>query len=416
MYSTPANNEVYITIEEIEAYAGRVAEDLSASPTPERRFSYVGCICGPIVVLFVWVGLYFGLGPLMARSFDIHLPLHVTTAAAIPTFATNLTIPPRALSSPLDNVQELLAPRYCAEYFPAHAFCIALSMEPIGTFMQNYECRAQDVLKCATWATKITKWGQGIRICGEGIDLNTCYSQIKPFARRLAGAHHELTQSHTTVAQELMVSELAGAEHPSPTPAPDVKCDKCLANVDKCTTWTYMTCQGSPKPLVFAFCFDVFLKDLAIGAVFVCAAIAARSDPVAEMISEPCFFSLAYVIDVLRWAVVTAVAIYTVLVVVADITQCVESLKHNCGYVADVMGVWFWLGVSSSCALGLLCLADMMFLLCTRPSLVCGQEGWLGRKGEERRARMLYTLCCVLLICCSYWVAYIWAKATTCPY
>jgi len=270
-------------------------------------------------------------------------------------------------------------------------------------------------------------------------DINTCFSQIRkpntlalPWVqnvswgepnRVLSEGSEQLRATPEGSSMASQVSEkdtddVVGDVSPTPQPTEDnvAKCRECLADRDACATWTYMTCQGSPGPVLIVFCVDVFVKDMFLSAVYVAAAIAARSDPVAEMITEPCLYSIAYVIDVLRWFVVTLIAFYTTIVVIADITQCVESIKHDCGYIAEGMALWFWIGVSSSCALGLICFADFMLLLCLRPAVICSPEHWQGRRGEERRARMLYTLCCVLVICFSYWVSYIWTKATTCPY
>jgi len=74
------------------------------------------------------------------------------------------------------------------------------------------------------------------------------------------------------------------------------------------------------------------LKDILLGVVFTAAAIVAQFDSAAGIVSEPCFFSIAAVIDVLQWMLITLVAFHAALVVHADITQCVERVKRNCEF------------------------------------------------------------------------------------
>jgi len=409
-------SDVYITVDAIEAHAQGTGGGRQQGDSGERELNLIGCICAPFFLLIVFAVLFFILGPMAAREFGLDLPV------AVPTIVLSGEPPLEGMArgrNLLGNVamwQTDSDAKYCAEYYPGHELCIVYSTQPVGTFMRSYPCNVEDIATCTAWVTKRTKWGQEVNICSKAGDFNTCYSQIRQTGRRLAPETRvaKLDSAHTTPhAADNYVRAPLFLDADFNT---SKMCDKCLEDIDKCNTWTYMTCEGSPKPLMFVFCIDVFLKDILLGVVFTAAAIAARSDPVAEMISEPCFFSIAYIIDVLRWMVVTFVAFYAALVVLADITQCVESVKHNCGFISYVMAFWFWVGVSSSCALGLLCFADLLFLLCTRPSALCGPDAWYGRRGEERRARMLYTLCCVLLICFSYWVAYIWSKGSTCPY
>jgi len=258
------------------------------------------------------------------------------------------------------------------------------------------------------WVARTTKWN---------LPVNTCFSQLRQAPSRQLQALEMISHEHKPTPRPTKNSSAAHTKSTKTTSGLQGKvCARCYKDIAACGTWQYMKCKGTPSVAVNTFCFVAFLENLAIVALFVAGAVAARADPVAEMLTEPCLFSIAYIVDILRWIVVTGVTIWATLVSIADVINCTVNIKFNCFFVSNLMTLWFWFGAASSFILGVLCIADFFIMLCTAPWTICGWDNWTGRKGEMRRARLVYFLLCVGCVVFSYWLAYIWASGAPCPY
>lgn len=312
-----------------------------------------------------------------------------------------------------------MSPTFCIEFNPKHQKCLVTSDDrSLSTFMASYPCYSRDKVACAgDWVARTTKWNLPVTICGLGMDINTCFSQLRQASYRQLRALETTPQD---LAAKRSTSTSSSVTHTTYTTTiskqPDEVCARCYKDIAACGTWQYMKCKGTPSLAINTFCFVAFLENLAIVALFIAGAVAARADPVAEMLTEPCLFSIAYIVDILRWVVVTGVTIWATLVSIADVLNCTVNIKYNCFFVSNLMTLWFWFGAASSFILGVLCIADFFIMLCTAPWTICGWENWTGRKGEMRRARLVYFFLCVGCVVFSYWLAYIWASAAPCPY
>jgi len=403
----------------IEAIALVVDDEAPANQSVHNNSGCVcrfDCFCFAITLVAVWSGFYLMISPVLLSTYTPEFDFNTSvlsvgttqisaTAAMLGTHELTGTAP-----------QHERADDVCAAYFEESKSFLALPYQPAIKPCQEWTCLGPRNLSCPLWLSGMSDLGTECYICSAGATAQTCWQEVEWLCSQTPGSGVTTTTVAPYQKSNHAHINSRGAKADDVVTPCGTDCEVCLSNRAECAAWKSMVCGKSLEPRGMAVCFDVFLKNVVIGAVFAVAALANRLTLVADIVTHPCLFGAACALDGTRWLVLLCVATYANIVIMADITQCAESFKHNCGNVAHVMAFWFWFGISNALALTLLLMTDMTRRLYTCVEDMLNGRAWLGQLGGQQIADVPHRLRCVLLTGVSYWIAYIWSANTYCPY